>query len=78
MFAAGPTPAPIFETFWQGRLIPGARIDTLPFIEVCRSCARHLSCTCQVDGSFGCPPQVCKSPKRCYRGQSAQTLSVLH
>ena len=46
MFAAGPTPAPIFETFWQGRLIPGARIDTLPFIEVCQSCARHLSCIC--------------------------------
>ena len=43
MFAAGPTACPIFETFWQGRLIPGARIDTLPFIEVCRSWARHLS-----------------------------------
>ena len=34
MYAAGPRSAPIFETFWQGRLIPGARIDTLPFIEV--------------------------------------------
>jgi hypothetical protein len=29
--------APIFEAFWQGRLIPGARIDTLPFIESVRS-----------------------------------------
>jgi hypothetical protein len=28
--------APIFEAFWQGRLIPGARIDTLPFIESIR------------------------------------------
>lgn len=27
--------APIFEAFWQGRLIPGSRIDSLPFIEVC-------------------------------------------
>eukprot|EP00887_Chlorella_sp_A99_P005757 scaffold1.g5757.t1 len=27
---------PIFEAFWQGRLIPGARIDTLPFIEAVR------------------------------------------
>lgn len=29
--------APIFETFWQGRLIPGACVDTLPFIEAIRS-----------------------------------------
>ena len=58
MFAAGPTPAPIFETFWQGRLIPGARIDTLPFIEVCQSCARHLSCICQADSFPVCPSQV--------------------
>ena len=28
--------APIFEAFWQGRLIPGARIDTLPFVESVR------------------------------------------
>lgn len=28
---------PIFEAFWQGRLIPGARIDTLPFLEAVRS-----------------------------------------
>lgn len=27
---------PIFEAFWQGRLIPGARIDTLPFVEAVR------------------------------------------
>jgi len=26
--------APLFEAFWQGRLIPGARIESLPFIEV--------------------------------------------
>ena len=25
--------APLFEAFWQGRLIPGARIESLPFIE---------------------------------------------
>ena len=62
MFAAGPTPAPIFETFWQGRLIPGARIDTLPFIEVCRSCARHLSCICQAGGSSVCPPERLQVP----------------
>ena len=24
----------MFEAFWQGRLIPGARVDSLPFIEV--------------------------------------------
>ena len=29
--------APIFEAFWSGRLIPGARIDTLPFVEAVRS-----------------------------------------
>jgi structural maintenance of chromosomes flexible hinge domain-containing protein 1 len=28
--------APIFEAFWQGRLIPGARIESLPFIETVR------------------------------------------
>ena len=28
----------MFEAFWQGRLIPGARIDSLPFIEVRHSC----------------------------------------
>jgi len=27
---------PIFEAFWQGRLIPGARIESLPFIEAVR------------------------------------------
>ena len=27
--------APLFEAFWQGRLIPGARIESLPFIEAC-------------------------------------------
>ena len=26
-------PAPGLECFWQGRLIPGARVDTLPFID---------------------------------------------
>ena len=29
--------APLFEAFWQGRLIPGARIESLPFIEVSAS-----------------------------------------
>ena len=26
---------PLLECFWQGRLIPGTRIESLPFIEVC-------------------------------------------
>lgn len=30
---------PMFEAFWQGRLIPGARIDSLPFVE-----ARLICC----------------------------------
>ena len=25
--------APLLSAFWQGRLIPGARIESLPFIE---------------------------------------------
>jgi hypothetical protein len=25
--------AALFSAFWQGRLIPGARIESLPFIE---------------------------------------------
>jgi hypothetical protein len=43
--------APIFEAFWQGRLIPGARIDTLPFLEAVRTKrsaqakARGMPCT---------------------------------
>ncbi len=78
MFAAGPTPAPIFETFWQGRLIPGARIDTVPFIEVCQSCALRPSCFCQADGSTVCLGEVWKSPFACFRGLSAQVHSVLH
>ncbi len=32
---------PMFEAFWQGRLIPGARIDSLPFVEVRLLCAHH-------------------------------------
>lgn len=33
---------PMFEAFWQGRLIPGARIDSLPFVEVrLVCCVRH-------------------------------------
>eukprot|EP00884_Botryococcus_braunii_P005311 jgi/Botrbrau1/14781/Bobra.0284s0014.2 len=36
-----PTPVlgfvPMFEAFWQGRLIPGARIETLPFVEAVRT-----------------------------------------
>jgi hypothetical protein len=32
----------MFEAFWQGRLIPGARIDSLPFVEVrLICCVRH-------------------------------------
>lgn len=34
--APGAWRAPIFEAFWQGRLIPGARIESLPFIEAVR------------------------------------------
>ncbi len=29
--------APLFEAFWQGRLIPGACVDTLPFVESVRA-----------------------------------------
>ncbi|KAL0055144.1 hypothetical protein WJX82_007626 [Trebouxia sp. C0006] len=28
---------PMFEAFWQGRLIPGARIDSLPFVQAVRT-----------------------------------------
>lgn len=28
---------PIFECYWQGRLIPGAKLDTLPFLEALRT-----------------------------------------
>jgi hypothetical protein len=31
------SPAPIFQAFWQGRLIPGARIESIPFIEGVRT-----------------------------------------
>lgn len=37
--------APLFEAFWQGRLIPGARIESLPFIEVCPFSAQQLNVT---------------------------------
>lgn len=33
---------PTFETFWQGRLIPGACVDTLPFIRAVR-CKRSAA-----------------------------------
>jgi hypothetical protein len=33
---------PTFETFWQGRLIPGACVDTLPFIRGVR-CKRSAA-----------------------------------
>lgn len=44
---------PMFEAFWQGRLIPGARIDSLPFVEVSR-CSLALAAWstetfCQID-----------------------------
>ena len=29
--------APLLECFWQGRLIPGSRVESLPFIEVLHS-----------------------------------------
>ena len=31
-----PQRGPIFELFWQGRLIPGAHLDSLPFIDETR------------------------------------------
>ena len=40
--AAAAARAPAFEAFWQGRLIPGARIESLPFIEAVR-CRRSAS-----------------------------------
>ena len=33
----------MFEAFWQGRLIPGARIDSLPFVEVSPATSRVFS-----------------------------------
>jgi hypothetical protein len=36
--SSGPAPAgAIFETFWQGRLIPGGAVDSLPFLDAVRS-----------------------------------------
>ncbi len=29
--------APLFETFWQGRLIPGSGLDSLPLVEAVRT-----------------------------------------
>lgn len=29
--------APLFETFWQGRLIPGSGLDSLPLVEAVRA-----------------------------------------
>ncbi|KXZ46758.1 hypothetical protein GPECTOR_41g723 [Gonium pectorale] len=34
---AAPGTVPIFETFWQGRLIPGSGVASLPFIDAVRS-----------------------------------------
>ena len=38
--------ASLLECFWVGRLIPGTRIETLPFIEVghARHCQQLTSC----------------------------------
>jgi hypothetical protein len=36
-YAALLASCPTFEAFWQGRLIPGACVDTLPFIRSVRS-----------------------------------------
>lgn len=33
--AAAPS-VPVLDTFWQGRLIPGSRVESLPFIEAAR------------------------------------------
>ena len=49
--------APVFEAFWQGRLIPGARIDTLPFLEAVRQ-----KRTAQGKVGAGCPLVVCFAP----------------
>jgi hypothetical protein len=36
-YAALLAACPMFEAFWQGRLIPGACVDTLPFMRSVRS-----------------------------------------
>jgi hypothetical protein len=33
----------MFETFWQGRLIPGSGVESLPFIEALRTKMRGSS-----------------------------------
>ncbi len=36
---------PLFDAYWQGRLIPGAQIESLPFIEVSAcSCSSMFMC----------------------------------
>ncbi|GFR47073.1 hypothetical protein Agub_g8760, partial [Astrephomene gubernaculifera] len=35
--ARGRVDAPMFETFWQGRLIPGSGVESLPFIDGLRT-----------------------------------------
>jgi structural maintenance of chromosomes flexible hinge domain-containing protein 1 len=38
----GASGGPLLEALWQGRLIPGARIESLPFIEAVR-CRRSAA-----------------------------------
>ena len=44
---------PMFEAFWQGRLIPGARIDSLPFVEV------RLICCVRYPPTHAAPSTAC-------------------
>lgn len=44
---------PMFEAFWQGRLIPGARIDSLPFVEA------RLICCVRVPPMHTAPSTAC-------------------
>lgn len=56
---------PLFDAFWQGRLIPGAQIESLPFIEVMfRSICLKDTCPCQMchqtpGASLDVLPQAC-------------------
>lgn len=50
---------PIFEAFWQGRLIPGARIDTLPFMEAVRQ--KRTAQTKVGPSQLSTPPGSCCS-----------------
>ncbi len=49
----------MFEAFWQGRLIPGARIDSLPFVEVRIICCVHPLHTLHCIPSTACRTKHC-------------------